>query len=137
MKTRDLFFTSLCLLFLAGCRSGQKVKALTSLSEVRPTRREIIGERLYQTYCTNCHGETGEGDGLHSFTLNPPPANHADSSFIGALSDEYLFEVIGKGGASVGKSAEMPRWKDVLNKNEIENVILYIRTLPDSLSSVR
>ncbi|MEK6570779.1 MAG: cytochrome c, partial [Bacteroidota bacterium] len=90
------------------------------------TRREIVGERLYLTYCAGCHGETGEGDGLHSYTLNPPPANHADSLFMNALSDQYLFDVISKGGASVGKSPEMPRWKDVLNKNEIENVIIYV-----------
>ncbi|MEK6571979.1 MAG: cytochrome c [Bacteroidota bacterium] len=127
---------SLCMVLLVGCRSEhnavQKSNALdneTTLYEV-VDRRELIGERLYRTYCAGCHGETGEGDGLHSFTLNPPPANHADSTFMSKLSNDYLFKVISSGGASVEKSAEMPTWRDVLNKNEIENVIIYIRTLP-------
>jgi mono/diheme cytochrome c family protein len=100
------------------------------MPEPSPPRREILGERLYQRYCTGCHGTTGEGDGLHSYTLNPPPANHTDGVYMKNLSDEYLFEVISNGGASVRKSTEMPRWKDILNKNEIGNLIRYVRTLP-------
>lgn len=105
------------------------------MGESAPRRREIVGERLYEAYCVGCHGETGEGDGLHSFTLNPPPANHADSALMSTLSDEYLFQLISNGGSFVGKSPEMPRWRDVLNKNQIENVILYIRTLPKQQAS--
>ncbi len=66
---------------------------------------------------------------MHSYTLNPPPANHTDSVYMVSLSDEYLFNVISNGGASVRKSTEMPRWEDMLSKNEIGNLILYIRTL--------
>lgn len=135
LAVRHLLSISLCLWVFAGCHSKEKVNVQNSLTETGLTRREIIGERLYLTYCAGCHGETGEGDGLHSFTLNPPPANHADSSLMSTLSDKYLLEVIRKGGASAGKSPEMPRWGDVLNKNQIENVIIHVRTLPEKKAS--
>jgi len=125
----QFLFLIVLLIALVGCSSNAGADAKRSLAQQEPSRREIIGQRLYLRYCSSCHGESGEGDGLHAYTLNPPPANHADSLFMNALSDEYLFDVISKGGASVGKSPEMPRWKDVLNKNEIENVIIFIRTL--------
>ncbi len=31
------------------------------------------GGKLYQTYCASCHGKTGQGDGLASAGLKPPP----------------------------------------------------------------
>jgi len=55
---------------------------------------------------------------------------------MNSLSDEYLFEIISNGGASASKSTEMPRWKDVLGRNDINNVITYLRKFPreDNLS---
>jgi mono/diheme cytochrome c family protein len=49
---------------------------------------------------------------------------------MNSLSDEYLFEIISNGGAPVGKSTEMPRWKDKLGRNDINNVITYLRKFP-------
>lgn len=121
----------LCLFLLTACELKDNRSADDARVENVPTRRELIGERLYRTYCAGCHGETGEGDGLHGFALNPPPANHADSSYMSGLSDEDLVEAIRNGGATVGRSKEMPRWKDTLSKNEIDNLVIYIRTLPN------
>lgn len=120
----------LLILLSSGCARDEKKNVNLSIIESESTRREIIGERLYQRYCSGCHGTTGEGDGLHSYTLNPPPVNHADTAYMNSLSDEYLFEIISNGGASIGKSTEMPRWKDVLGRNDINNVIIYLRKFP-------
>lgn len=124
----------ICLLLfffvLIGCKLEKKVLSNFFSDNSLSGRREMIGERLYQRYCSGCHGTTGEGDGLHSYTLNPPPANHADTAYMNSLSDEYLFEIISNGGAHVGKSTEMPRWKDVLGRNDINNVIIYLRKFP-------
>jgi mono/diheme cytochrome c family protein len=119
------------MFMLICCQQEEQSTEGFAVAQQQRTRREIIGEKLYQTYCAGCHSETGEGDGLHSFALNPPPANHADSALMNTLSDKYLFEVVSEGGTFVGKSPEMPRWKYVLNENQIWNIIVYIRTLPD------
>jgi mono/diheme cytochrome c family protein len=44
-------------------------------------------------------------------------------------SDEYLITVIAKGGASVGKSSQMPAWGAVLKEAQIQEVSAYIRAL--------
>jgi mono/diheme cytochrome c family protein len=44
-------------------------------------------------------------------------------------SDEHLITVISKGGASVGKSTQMPAWGAVLKETQIQEVVAYIRTL--------
>ncbi len=120
----------LLMLLSSGCVRDEKKNVNLSIIESESARREIIGERLYQRYCSGCHGTTREGDGLHSYTLNPPPANHADTAYMNSLPDEYLFEVIREGGAFTGKSPEMPPWKELLSTSEIENVVLYLRVLP-------
>ena len=87
------------------------------------------GKRLYQTYCIGCHGASGKGDGPAGKTLPIRPADHTDSRKMGEYSDDHLFTVIAKGGASVGKSPNMPAWGAVLKEGQIHEVIGYIRML--------
>jgi cytochrome c oxidase cbb3-type subunit III len=87
------------------------------------------GRRLYQTYCTGCHGDSGKGDGPAGKTLPVKPADHTNSKKMNQYSDEHLFMVISKGGASVGKSSQMPAWGAVLKEAQIQKVVAYIRTL--------
>ncbi|HXZ84778.1 MAG TPA: cytochrome c [Myxococcota bacterium] len=87
------------------------------------------GKMLYAQYCTSCHGATGHGDGPVASTLNPKPANHTDHQFMATLSDEHLYQVISKGGASVGKSPMMAPWGGVINDQGIKDLIAYLRQL--------
>jgi mono/diheme cytochrome c family protein len=87
------------------------------------------GKALYAQYCATCHGAGGKGDGPISGTLNPRPANHTDHVFMGSLSDEHLYQVISKGGASVGKSAMMAPWGGVINDQGIRDLIAFLREL--------
>ena len=87
------------------------------------------GKALYAQYCASCHGATGRGDGPVAATLNPRPANHADHAFMATLSDEHLYQVISKGGASVGKSPMMAPWGGVINDQGIKDLIAYLREL--------
>jgi mono/diheme cytochrome c family protein len=50
---------------------------------------------------------------------------------MNALSDDYLFEVIVKGGAAVGKSPLMAPWGGTLSDDGVRDVIAFIRTLAD------
>ena len=45
------------------------------------------------------------------------------------LSDQFLSEIIAKGGGAVGKSSFMPSWGASLNEKQIRDVVAYIRTL--------
>ena len=87
------------------------------------------GKRLYQSYCTGCHGASGKGDGPAGKTLPVKPADHTNGKKMSQYSDEHLITVISKGGASVGKSSQMPAWGAVLKETQIQEVVAYIRTL--------
>jgi len=87
------------------------------------------GKALYNQYCTTCHGPSGHGDGPVAATLNPKPANHADHVFMAGLTDEHIYQVISKGGASVGKSPMMAPWGGVINDQGIKDLIAYLRLL--------
>jgi mono/diheme cytochrome c family protein len=92
------------------------------------------GKRLYQSYCTGCHGASGKGDGPAGKTLPVKPADHTNGKKMSQYSDAHLVTVISKGGASVGKSAQMPAWGAVLKEAQIQEVVAYIRTLASPLN---
>ena len=87
------------------------------------------GAALYGQYCASCHGPDGRGDGPISASLVPKPADHSDEAFMGTLSDEHLYRVIQKGGASVGKSPLMAAWGGVINDADTRDLIAYLRRL--------
>ncbi len=87
------------------------------------------GKRLYATYCSNCHGASGKGDGLAAKSLPVKPADHTDGNFMSQLSDKYLHDIISKGGSGVEKSPFMPAWGNLLKEQQIRIIISYMRSL--------
>ncbi len=86
------------------------------------------GEAIFAKSCASCHGKTGKGDGAAAAALNPKPKDLSDKAYVAKLEDKYLFEIIQKGGAAVGKSPLMPKAAS-LNDQDIWDVIAYIRSL--------
>jgi mono/diheme cytochrome c family protein len=86
------------------------------------------GRRMYQTYCAGCHGSSGKGDGPAAKTLPVKPADHTRAQ-MSKYTDQYLFDIISKGGASVGKSAQMPAWGAVIKESQIKEIVAHIRNL--------
>lgn len=88
------------------------------------------GKELFKSNCSPCHGESGKGDGPGGQVLPVKPANLGERIATNGYSDQYLFDVIGKGGASVGKSNFMPAWSGALNDQQIRSIVSFLRTLP-------
>jgi len=84
------------------------------------------GREIFLRYCSGCHGEDGRGEAK---TFRPNVGNLAIKQLMDELSDEYLFVVIQKGGAAVGKNAAMPAWNAQLGDDEIRDVVAFVRTL--------
>ena len=63
--------------------------------------------------------------------LVPKPAKHSDGRYMNALSDAHLYKVISEGGAAVGKSSMMAPWGMSLEDEDIQGVIVFIRSLAD------
>ncbi len=82
----------------------------------------------YKELCVKCHGVSGKGDGPEAKTLNPKPANYTDCKKMTADSDQVLFNIIKNGSQSVGRSKEMPPWKEALGDDEIHDLVKYVRS---------
>jgi mono/diheme cytochrome c family protein len=84
------------------------------------------GKALYLRYCAGCHGEDGRGEAK---TFRPSVGNLAVKDLMDQVPDEYLFTVIKKGGAAVGKNAAMPAWEKQLDDPAIWDIVTFVRTL--------
>lgn len=87
------------------------------------------GKRLYETYCTQCHGLAGTGKGVNAPHLSVQPRNHTDRAEMSARTDDELFKAIKLGGQAVNKSILMPNWDANLSDAEIRDVVAYLRRL--------
>jgi mono/diheme cytochrome c family protein len=87
------------------------------------------GQKVYTTYCSSCHGDKGRGDGAAGKALPVEPADHTDGKLMNSFSDEFLINIISKGGAAVGKSSFMPAWGGVLKENQLQDLLAYLRSI--------
>jgi mono/diheme cytochrome c family protein len=87
------------------------------------------GKKLYLTYCSSCHGETGKGDGPAAQSLPVKPANHTAGATMNQLTDKFLMEIISKGGGAVGKSPMMPAWGGALKEGQLQDLVAYVRSI--------
>lgn len=89
------------------------------------------GQALYESHCRACHGPEGQGqpgdwrqkgaDGQYP----PPPLD--DSAHAWHHPTKVLHQVIKHG--SPGGSGNMPAWKAVLTDAQIDDVVVYIKSL--------
>ncbi len=82
----------------------------------------------YKELCVKCHGVSGKGNGPEAATLNPKPADYTNCKKMSADSDQTLFNIIKNGSLSVGRSKEMPPWKEALGDDEIHDLVKYVRS---------
>jgi mono/diheme cytochrome c family protein len=84
---------------------------------------------LYGTYCAQCHGVGGRGDGYNARFLPTPPAVHADAGYMSRRADDTEFDGIYAGGAVLNRSVRMPAFGETLARGEITGLVRYIRQL--------
>jgi mono/diheme cytochrome c family protein len=88
-------------------------------------------EARFKQLCASCHGVGGKGDGPAAAGLRPRPADMTTSQWQASVDDDYLRDIISKGGAAVGKSPMMTPWGHVLRGEELDNMVQFIRSLGD------
>ncbi len=103
--------------------ANPKPLAIRELPEFRITK----GEVLYSRYCSFCHGESGEGDGLNAYSVPVKPRNLTDQNVMAKKSDAELEYVILFGGASQGLSRYMSAFGNTFSDREAKYLIKYIR----------
>lgn len=104
----------------------EKANKLLDETKVKAHVSTRAGRNLFKNFCTLCHGTNGEGDGkMARIIKNPPPFNLT----LSKVPDSYLKDIINKGGEAMGRSPRMPPWFEQLTKEEVQSVILYLKTL--------
>lgn len=79
------------------------------------------GKKLFDIYCTPCHGATGKGDGPVTPRFIPPP--DLANPVVQGRTDGHMSYYIGYGGAI------MPAYGEALSVQERWDIVNYIRTL--------
>ena len=97
------------------------------LTDLRPPASASRAQRLYYAYCVECHGVDGRGSWRASLFLLRP-GDLTDRRRIAAESDQYLFDLIKNGGATIGRSG-MPAFGAQLSDEDIAMLVAYVRTL--------
>jgi len=93
------------------------------------------GKKVYNTYCSTCHGTSGKGDGPAAAGLNPKPVNFAKGEFrhdangngtVGDIEDIKL--IVHDGAAKHGGSPLMAPWP-MIGPADLQAVAEYIKSL--------
>jgi cytochrome c6 len=80
------------------------------------------GAEIYKAKCSACHGANGAGDTMIGKNLY---LRALGSSDVQKQSDDELFTIIGRGK----NKDRMPSFDRKLSKEQIRDVVRYIRTL--------
>jgi mono/diheme cytochrome c family protein len=93
-----------------------------------PASAESIaaGQKLYDRHCSECHGDTGKGDGMAGEGLDERPSDLTDAEWTHGASDGEIFTVI-KDGA--GPKSEMKPFGKKIPTRQIWDVVNFVRTL--------
>jgi cytochrome c oxidase cbb3-type subunit III len=92
----------------------------------------LAGMDLYETRCTGCHGEDGDGAGYAAAALvTVKPADFRTDTLVAAGDYQGLFQRIREGGRSVHGSS-MPAWGVALSDTEIWDLVAYVATFREN-----
>lgn len=118
---------ALLLLAAVGVIAVNVIVVAAFLPDPAPPPNASPTERLYFLRCVSCHGVRGTGSWRATLFLIRP-GNLADSRRMAALPDQYLFDIIKHGGATIGKPG-MPGFGFHLSDAEISELVAYLRSL--------
>jgi cytochrome c oxidase cbb3-type subunit III len=108
---------------------GGSLLALLFLPHPVPKNATPV-QRAYLSNCASCHGANGHGSWRATIFLIRP-RDLTDKKAMAQLPDEYVFNLIKNGGATIGKPG-MPAFGYHLTDDQIRALVAYVRTLSAS-----
>ncbi|HFD91666.1 MAG TPA: cytochrome c [Gammaproteobacteria bacterium] len=103
------------------------VVMVLSLVMISPALSGEKAEDNYRTYCWQCHGMNGNGNGINVRDMSVQPRDHTYGKEMASRSDDELFMAIKEGGPAVSKSVLMPHWDGIFSDEEIHDLVRYLR----------
>ncbi len=161
MKKMMLCSLAAAVLMAVGCgeqKSNNQQSATAARNEAAPAQPAVTfsdfqvpakpevnpalvghGKEVYQKNCAACHGDKGDGHGICSAFLLPPPRDFTRAQYrlrsteTGKLpTDEDLFRAV-----SLGLSGTpMPPWRFMLNETDRWSVVEYVKTFSPRFAGI-
>jgi mono/diheme cytochrome c family protein len=85
------------------------------------------GKEIYTQACASCHGDDGKGQ-VSGLGVRVPLPDFTWCAFNSEESDRDWTLVVADGGPTVGRSEDMPSFRDSLTEQQITQVVDYLRT---------
>jgi len=136
LKLRKILFASLLLLIcisiaLAIHRQKEQWSVprdyKTLKNPLQPSSSNISAAKLlYRDKCSECHGDTGKGDGPQATMHDTSPTDFTDAHHMNHLSDGELFYQISEG------RDPMPKFKNRLTPDQRWQLVLFVRSFAAS-----
>jgi mono/diheme cytochrome c family protein len=82
---------------------------------------------LYKQHCQVCHGPEGKGDGETLKKVKAKAVDWTNKAEMAKLTDQYVMDIIAKGGGGVGKSKVMPGYKGKLSDDDVKALTAFVR----------
>ena len=129
------FAIRLQLLFFLACLSIP-LNLSAGEPDLGTEKQQTQGKKLYEKYCSQCHGEEGDGKGVAARVFDPAPRDFTAGQFkirtteTGELPDHQdLKSIIIRGMPYTG----MPAWPE-LKDQEVNDLVYYIKTFNEDFS---
>jgi mono/diheme cytochrome c family protein len=114
----------------------QKEALLDAIAYMRtlsvPGKRVSIaaGKDIYNTFCSSCHGITGDGRGPAAKNLvGVRPRDFTSKDFVVEGREEEVKQTIFEGAAKTFHgSPYMPQWKTTLSDAQVTDLVEYLKT---------
>ncbi len=88
------------------------------------------GAKMYKSLkCGKCHGDEGKGDGKVLAKMKKKSLDWTSKEVISKAGDQYLTDIIAKGGKAVGKSRLMPAYAKKMDEKAIKDMLSFIHSL--------
>ncbi len=98
------------------------------MAKAAPAADLAAAKDSFKSYCSKCHGASGQGNGPDAATLKTKPRDFSDCDRMAKISDDTLFKVIKEGGESAGLSKDMAPFQEGFDDPEIRDLVAYVRT---------
>jgi mono/diheme cytochrome c family protein len=80
-------------------------------------------KQLYVDHCSNCHGDTGKGDGSEAMMYDPTPSDLTDPGKMSKLTDGEIYYQITEG------RKPMPSFRKRLTEDQRWQMVVFVRSL--------
>jgi mono/diheme cytochrome c family protein len=83
---------------------------------------------IYNEYCSNCHGDSGKGDGSDAMMYDPAPSDLTDASHMNKLSDGEIYYQITQG------KKPMPSFRNKLTEEQRWQLVILVRSFSGAIA---